>query len=790
LTNLLENTQRSGLQLNIADAAMVATFRLAAADQSLKIMLFHYFLLSVLSQPNLGFFSRNVASDLLQSIEQLDTVEIAPGASAPDLRNASNLVPYLSALATKIQNRVVELINQQNNRGGMAQARDRHNIGVNGIMRLGFDTDTTYGIPAALSQNHFIRGLTNLVLGFQSILGNELSNSFDALNKTRFNSLSTTTLLLLMFEIYSNMVTRYVKVDFEASSVGQQFPDMIVDTTYNNTTFNSIDSILSEPGLAFSILTPNTATNFIGIAGQQNPRNRRNANVQHVYDQVGNAAKQMGVSESDVYQGVAANEAILGGQKGTAGSQNTSGDQLANRRVKANSNSEELIDAYTIERSIDSIATKLYEEDLVMASGMHVLITIKQRLRSTLELMTNYFNQQTLVNFSNTNGTSLKDIARNLNESQVRLILKQKNSYLRRVVENNKLQLIPGVATNTETQNALLSLLRKTEFRESQEASVHYRLFSVGIPSGFSKLLTSRLAVNGITSNSFKINKQFDLIYVNVYKRSIEYPQLIFKPQKYLFDLSLFSNGYDDLGIKPSENFESVLRRITLSDYQSLNAPINVTKDSIAVNQTYPTELSVSARRNLFDNHVLSDLFCNYIQTLTSMNLSESSFVDTNSDTWKRLSIGDGNMVTPRFANIIRRYLINQRNEDIRLNPSLKPLPDISIEEMLVNPNVDQGTKDILRILIGGNLVLKPENVIAEMLSPKLFERVFTIPVNIDNFEIDFAKTTAKEGGRQLMEKKFFAEKIIVDNGVYKMRPRSSKDVIFEDYFVTIELVE
>jgi hypothetical protein len=87
-------------------------------------------------------------------------------------------------------------------------------------------------------------------------------------------------------------------------------------------------------------------------------------------------------------------------------------------------------------------------------------------------------------------------------------------------------------------------------------------------------------------------------------------------------------------------------------------------------------------------------------------------------------------------------------------------------------------------------LVLKPENVIAEMLSPKLFERVFTIPVNIDNFEIDFAKTTAKEGGRQLMEKKFFAEKIIVDNGVYKMRPRSSKDVIFEDYFVTIELVE
>lgn len=801
LTFLMSNTQRSGLQISTADAATVAVFRLAATDPALKSMLFQYAILNLMASSNSHFFADAVAEELENDIRNLDAVTVNTSYPLPDLRTPNTLQPFISNLGTLIQNRVVQLVNQQNlSHANNAQTRDRSGVLPDGRMRISFDVDITYGIPAALNQSHFLTSMMRFVAGLETLLGNETNNILDSTKRSRFNSVSMSTVVLMVFEVYTNLISRYVKVDFQVSAFGQNFPDMIVDTNFNAHMQSSIEDIISEPGAPLPVVIPD-----FGIGAtkpdrskpdstQRLQRNQRDSSARHVYNQVQNAAQENGNSSSDVYNGLAQNEAILGGSRATAGSRYTNASQLARRGVTGHTNPEDLMDAHAMDRSLDSITTKLSQEDFAIACAMHILLVIKERLRTTLDVTTNYFTQQTLDSFARSNGTSLSDIGKNLTPAQVRLLLRQRDGYVRELTTNsNQLQFIPVSSTAPSTRSAILSLLGKAAFRESSEAGLRYRLLTVGIPSGFSKNLADRLTGTNLSLTSFQRNKESDLIYIKVYKRSLEFPQLVFKPKRFLFDLSLFPGGYANIDTRSTENFDSVLQRVTLLDYQNFANPSALTLESVVNSDKYSSIPDLGVRRSMFENHVVSDVLTSYIQALTTMKLTESTFVNTASSTWTRLSLGQaGTDLTPRFAELVRRYLISQRAREIRDNPALRPLPDQTIQEMLVNPSVDQGTKDTLKLLTFGNVAFKPENALAELLSPKLFERVFTIPLNVDDFEIDYQATTAPESGREFFEKDFFRTRLDdhAPTGTYRLKPRTLRDVVFEDYFVTIELME
>lgn len=796
LTYLMSNPQRSGLQISTADAATAAIFRLATVDPLLKSMLFQYVLLNLLASSNSHFFADAVAQDLLNDIRNLDAVTVNDSYPLPDLRARNSLQPYIGDLGRTIQNRVVQLVNQQDlTHANNAQARDRSGVLADGRMRVGFDVDITFGIPAALNQSHFITDLTAFFVSLETILGNETNNVLDSAKRSRFNSVSMSTIALMVFESYTNLISRYVKVDFQVGSFGQNFPDMIVDTTFNAHMRSSIEDIISEPGSALPILgLGSKSTINKPIVSQRFQGNHRNLSVRQVYSQVKNAAREAGQSTSDVYDGLIENESILSGPRATAGSRQTSASQIAKRGVSRHSNSQNLIDAQVMDRSLDSIMTKLSQEDFAVACAMHILLVIKERLRTTLDVTTNYFSQQTLDNYVGANGTSLSDVGKNLTPSQTRLLLRQRDNYVKELTANsNQLQFIPISPTDRNVRGIIMSLLGKAQYRETANAGLRYRLLTVGIPSGFSKNLTDRLASSDLSSTSFQKNKEYDLVYVKVYKRSLEFPQVVFKPKKFLFDLSLFPNGYNNLNIRSTDNFDSVLQRVTLFDYQNFSNPIAVTLDEIVGNDKYSFISDPTVRRGMFENHVLSDIFGAYIQALSTMKLDETTFVDTKSETWEKLSLGEnGTDLTPRFAELVRRYLISQRTRDMRVNPSLRPLPDLSIQDMLASTAVDQGTKDTLKLLTFGNVAFKIENAIAQLLAPKLFERVFTIPLNVDDFEIDYEATTAPESGKEFFEKEFFQRKLDrqAPRGIYRFQPRTIRDVVFEDYFVTIELVE
>lgn len=793
LVNGVTGTGNYGIK--VADAAMTAIIRLASSDEILKSLVFQYLLLSILQDQTPKFFCDGIISDIGGDIRNLSGVVLGEEASAPNLKNQSEVSFHRTALGAAIQRRISTLVTQLENIN-LAQYRPRRTDVGSGQIVVGFDVDTVYGIPNAMEVSELTKGFVGIFTALENALGNETNNLLDSLKRTRYNSYSVTTLVLLAYEAFLQIVARYARVEFRSSGVNVNFPDMVVDSTFCARSAAAMEAIINEPELPLPILPPSSSSVISPAKKAITQRFARDHKVTAAENVVGtaqNVANATGRSVASVQEGIMSNAATLTGLHATAGSRFTDAAALALRNVNGATNRNDLIDALAFDQSLNSIGFKLFQEDFAIACAFHVLLTVKKRLRGALDVANNYFTPQTLESLTAIGVTNVGDITSNLTPAQVRLMVKERDELVRKLTANGqKLQFIPTSPTDASTRGAILSLLNQRQYRETNNAGLRHRLMTVGVPSTFSKNLAERLNGNSIDSTTFQKRKEYDVIAVKVYKRSLEYPQLVFKPQRFLFDLSLFSNGYDDLGIQAEETFENVLKRINLLDYQSMSNPTAVTVETVSNSDAY-SFLTISQRLEIVRNHVVSDLLASYIHFLTSIKVNESTFVDMGSQTYQVLSKGDGVDLTPRVSGLIRKYLLDKRTDEIRKNPTLQPLPDISIEEMLRSPIVDQPTKDILRLLTYGNLAFKVENAMATILSPKLFERTFTIPVDVDGFEIDYTATITDQSGRELLEKGFLRDKLdkqaLVD-GVYRLLPRTGEDVVFEDFFVTIELVQ
>ena len=81
------------------------------------------------------------------------------------------------------------------------------------------------------------------------------------------------------------------------------------------------------------------------------------------------------------------------------------------------------------------------------------------------------------------------------------------------------------------------------------------------------------------------------------------------------------------------------------------------------------------------------------------------------------------------------------------------------------------------------------------ILKPKKFDRVFHLPVSLDDFEIDVEAMESSIVGTQAL-KKSALQKEFRDRRVYResdagrpvfLKRRTDRDIIFEDFFVTLE---
>lgn len=398
-----------------------------------------------------------------------------------------------------------------------------------------------------------------------------------------------------------------------------------------------------------------------------------------------------------------------------------------------------------------------------LRDGIGILRVINDNFQNASSKIQNFFNQTDLQAFLANSPISNLNLLQNF--SQLRLSsyifedLKERTSITDSLVSNaggdaapvtnvDEKELIVSNAIVPSEYNSLVSMLTTTsKFLEAVPSITNptavikrnNKIVTVGIPAGFSKQLADRVNMSDIAKQGLQ-DKQSDVVVINIYPGDLRFGELVLSPLKYIFDMSLFVTKKDmvDLNAVNGENYDDLVARIKISD---LDNPFNINKIGLTdmlQDQKY-NFLNVSEKADLIRNHVNSYLLGLYINFLTGLRLSEEVFLNPQDS---------GKILTPKTAAAAKNY-ISQMGE-------VPPEAYIGTEAILANPNLSDSVKDTYRLLTYGSLVFNTNEVNKLVTTPKLFDRTFNIPVNLNQLEIDEAATSDTESGREALNKKYY----------------------------------
>lgn len=511
-------------------------------------------------------------------------------------------------------------------------------------------------------------------------LANELFNSsqingvnvqLDSLNRTRYNSLSLSTQLLLLFEIICQYANTYSAWEFRTFNRELNLLSIKLDYQKNTAVQTAFQSILNS--------VPETEK-----------ENLRSANVYY--------------------------------------------------------------------KNLESNATRIAEEYTAIRNGLGIWQVVNNQIQLAAGTITNFFNQKEMQEFLKTSNPQVLGLLQN--SSQARLAsylyrdIKERGAATESLVFNNggtqadstdkkEKELIISNTVIPSEYNALKSLFSTqldnnlitypTNNVNADTIKRTNKIVTIGMPTGMTRHLTDRVSFsNNQQAATLDLqNKQSDVVSVNVYPADLRFEEIIFKPYRYIFDLSLFITKKNilDLNATNVENYSSLIDRINITDFEDIYNPRALSFNDIKNDSRY-SFLSNEQKRQMLANHLTSYLLDLYINLLTGTRVSEETFLSPSSN--KKL--------TEKTFTAIKNY-IRQLGEE-------PPLRYDTTEIILADPVLSQNVKDMIRLMTYGSLVFNQEEVKKLVTTPKLFERVVNIPINLDYMEVDLVATLATPAGQ------------------------------------------
>jgi hypothetical protein len=584
----------------------------------------------------------------------------------------------------------------------------------------------------------------------------------DTNGKTAFNQLSLSAQLLFTFETYVQYAKRYTACEL----VGKLD---INDFSYINTTLDALNQ-------AYSRIDSNTATNAQQIAAFREAQSLTNS-LRGAASLIPYIAVRISpLLQSDVNKAInlikEGRTAPSDFQEGFYGLQ---GQYLLANHLKISNEFNNIKDMLGIYQVINNLLTRYSFE------------------------ITTFFNQPQLQTFLGNSSINNIDFLRY--PSQIRLAnyiyqdIVDKTTYSGGLVTlpaelNASGSINPLIVSDNITPseyNAMISMLSSNQIGNypnlldtipniSITEDIIYRnnkIVTIGIPTGLTKTLNDKVSVSQFNLQGIG-GKQSDVIQVSIYPNDLRFPELIFKPFNYIFDLSLFVGKKDfyDLAAADGETFAALLSRMTVKDYEDPYNVQNITNVGIRNDVRYDF-LSTAQRDEIFKNAITSYLLGLYINCLTGIKLSEDVFINHNS---KRV-------LNPKTVAAIKTFLSKIRQP---YNETY-----IDTEAILTNPNLSQNVKDTYRLMSYGSLMFNNMEATKRVNSSKTFDRVLHIPVNLRWLAIDVEATRSTLAGRMALERASLLEYIVPgigDEETY-ITTNSLNDFIIKDIFCAVSQI-
>jgi hypothetical protein len=381
-------------------------------------------------------------------------------------------------------------------------------------------------------------------------------------------------------------------------------------------------------------------------------------------------------------------------------------------------------------------------------------------------------------------------------------------------------------------------------------AGGNIRTLVVGLPAGLVPILKNPPYTVGSGESTELNTSPGNIIEVNVYKKDIEYEELMFKPQTFLFDTSLFllPDAFESLGREHSKRFDDVvtfaeftnIRPSKMSRSHKGNAS-GLTRGSLIGTGTsygYSTPgrsisklfggikkasssksysglgdmydfLGTSTRTQLATNHVIDRLLQVYYNLLFGLEMDELTFIHDDKLLGLYLDADARSMIQEGESSEAVSDWIKTGNvavSDLLQQVNLSPY-DVKLNKAKTHHDAHSYLKDnspVERLLKGSDLtmfrsltssrVFNMDMDYTRMISPKLFDRVFMIPIDPDEFEIDLICTREQISGKKFLQSELFSTISITDQntGVTKLIPRKRSENYssFNSFYVDITLPE
>lgn len=569
--------------------------------------------------------------------------------------------------------------------------------------------------------------------------------------------------------------------------------------------------------------------------------------------------------------------------------------------------------------------TELYQraraENTVAQQLITTVIDSMRKLSGSLKGISNYLN-------SNVAKTKLATIAKTLNndtnmikmlfsEQQITLLASIVNSMLLAYVDishsrgnyqdagkliTDEITLLDDSNVSEPVRDALYGYLGTDEF--SSVSSTNKRIMTVGIPLGFTQRLKQKVSITQQTDASFRA-KRADIVNVTVYKVDVQNPDIVYKPQRFLFEMSRYPVRYSatqwlgmplipslsDIIISiPTQNFTQSATSDTANSISSgveYVSSVVAGEDGhrgvrIAFNDPAYSFLTAAQKAEILHNHVSSQLLETYVKLMTGIDVAEyhydmievpplveTTFIKTLTDHALK-QISDvavsrntaGQVTNPKpaggvlFSTTAGRKLSSVKGvgpramtqpilsnpagvagnvssaAQFRAIPTANPPTKTFDQQKVTGPTYAGLTADDIPSVLTSlrsissfantlSSVSSPDALNVKVLSPKQFDRVFTIMIDPADFQVDVDKTVSTPFGKDALQLMISNGDIVaadentraaafmlsyvdqplqgvrdfpqnraspnVNSFTYRDRDKNQGDLTLDKYFVTIE---
>lgn len=312
-----------------------------------------------------------------------------------------------------------------------------------------------------------------------------------------------------------------------------------------------------------------------------------------------------------------------------------------------------------------------HEENLTRQVVMTIINTLR-KLSGSLKGISNYLGSKEAVDKLHEIGNALKN-----DPTMMRMLFsEQQILLLASTVESLVTAMLPGQhqshsqnSTNSSyhSQNdsseeelaildesevapqmyeALLGLFHTSEY--ASQRGLNKRILTVGIPMGFTQRLKQKVNIREQKRATFE-NKRNDIVQITIYKVDMQNADIVYKPVKYLFEMSRFPTRAHDahwLPLRHQPTLNDIINAIPTQNFtqnpdagtaSSISSGVEYASTSIAdsegvkgaraaFNSQDYSFLAPSQKGQILENHVLSQLLEAYIKLMTGINVSEYTY--------------------------------------------------------------------------------------------------------------------------------------------------------------------